>query len=342
MTAGRFLVRVCSSLLAYRTCMGVLLIGWTLLSCSGYPLRGDHPRGVYHRVKSGETLSAIARAYHVNLQDLAEVNNIEKTGQIAADSVIFIPDANQVLDDVLAASRSQGAAGGARAPGPPATESKVTPPAAVSRKETPKKPASAEGARRREQTPAEAMAKDRAALSRAADRDIASRRASEKVPGADEGDRKTGKREDDGGAGDVPSDRKRFVWPVTGKIVTKFGPESIMADYNGKKVETARIMNNSVRIAAAAGTPVVAAAAGKVIYSMMLERFGNTIIIEHDEDFKTVYYELGKRLVETPHQVKKGERIATMGDGRDGKGESLMHFEIRQKNKPRDPLSFLP
>ena len=336
------LFRAFSSLLRNRKCIGVLLIGWTLLSCSGFPLRGDQPRGVYHRVKSGETLYMIAKAYHVNIQDLAEINNIEKTDQIAADSVIFIPDASQVVDDVLAASRSQGVPGGMRAPVAPAAEPKAPPPAAASPKETPKKTATAEEQMRGQRAPAEAMAKDRAALSRAADRDIASRRISEKTLNDEEGDLAARKRPEDGNAGDVRLDKKRFIWPVTGKLVTKFGPESIMADYNGKRVETAKIMNNSIKIAAAVGTPVVAAAAGKVIYSMMLERFGNTIIIEHDDDFKTVYYDLGKRLVETPHQVKKGEAIATMGESRDLKGESLMNFEIRHRNKPRNPLFFLP
>lgn len=336
------LLRIFSSLLHNRKCFGVLLIAWMVLSCSGPSLRGDRSRGIYHRVKSGETLYMIAKAYHVSLQDLAEINNIDNPGQIAVDSVIFIPDANQVLDDVLTASRSQGVPGGTSAAGAPVAEPEAAPPPAVSRKESPKKTAAPVREGRGDRPPAEAMAKDRAALSRAADRDMASRRVSEKAVGAEEEERAVRKREDDGTAREAPLDRKRFIWPVPGKVVTKFGPESIMADYNGKKVETAKIMNNSIKIAAAAGTPVVAAAAGRVIYSMMLERFGNTIIIEHDDDFKTVYYDLGKRLVETPHQVKKGETIATMGEGRDVKGESLMNFEIRHRNKPRNPLLFLP
>jgi lipoprotein NlpD len=339
--ADMSLLRVFSSPPHNRKWIAVLLIGWLLLSCSGPSLRGDRSRGIYHRVKSGETLYMIAKAYHVNLQDLAEINNIDNPGQIAADSVVFIPDASQVLDDVLTASRSQGAPGAIRAPGAGAAESEAAPPA-PSRKEGAKKTATAEGEGRGERSPTEAMAKDRAALSRAADRDMASRRVSEKAAGAEEEDRAARKREEAGAVKEAPLDKKRFIWPVPGKVVTKFGPESVMADYNGKKVETAKIMNNSIKIAAATGTPVVAAAAGKVIYSMMLERFGNTIIIEHEDDFKTVYYDLGKRLVETPHQVKKGETIATMGEGREVKGESLMNFEIRHKNKPRNPLFFLP
>ena len=76
-----------------------------ILSCSGYPVRGDRPRGVYHRVKSGETLSIIARAYHVDLQELAEINNIGNPDRIETDSVIFVPDANQILDDIMIAAR---------------------------------------------------------------------------------------------------------------------------------------------------------------------------------------------------------------------------------------------
>jgi lipoprotein NlpD len=86
----------------------------------------------------------------------------------------------------------------------------------------------------------------------------------------------------------------------------------------------------------------MAAAAGKVIYSMMLARFGNTIIIEHADDYKTVYYDLGKRLVETPQQVKKGDPIATIGGNKASKNEAFINFEIRHKNRPRNPLFFLP
>ena len=85
--------------------VGFFLIGLMILSCSGFPLRDARPRGVYHRVKSGETLSAIARAYRVDLQELAEINNISHSDRIETDSVIFVPDANQILDDIMIAAR---------------------------------------------------------------------------------------------------------------------------------------------------------------------------------------------------------------------------------------------
>jgi lipoprotein NlpD len=334
---GRARFRAFSSLLPDRKLVGFLLIGILLVSCSGHAIRGSQARGVYHRVKSGETLSAIAKAYHIDVQELAEVNNIRKSDEITTGSVVFIPDATQVLDDVLTESRSQRTpAAGAAAP-----ETRAAAPGAASRKEIPKKTAGAVGGQRGERT-SDAAAKDRAALARAADRDMASRRTSEKTQTVDDGDRTAKKRDDDGATGEIRFDRKRFIWPVNGKVVTKFGTESITTDFNGRKVETAKIMNNGIKIAAGVGVPVIAAGAGKVIYSMLLERFGNTIIIEHDDDFKTVYYNLGRRLVETSRKVKRGDPIAYMGESGAAKGEAYMNFEIRQRNKPRNPLFFLP
>jgi lipoprotein NlpD len=198
-----------------------------------------------------------------------------------------------------------------------------------------------EGEKRGVRVSAETTAKDSAALSRAAERDTASSKVLEKTPVGEVPDRSAKKREE-GSAGEIQYDQRRFVWPVSGKIVAKFGMESITTDFNGRKVETAKIMNNGIKIAAVAGTPVIAAGPGKVVYSMLLERFGNTIIIEHDDDFKTVYYDLGRRLVETLQRVKKGEMIGYLGDNGAVKTEAHMNFEVRHKNKPRNPLFFLP
>jgi lipoprotein NlpD len=328
-------------ILHHRKLIGFLLIGVMLLSCSGYPVRGNRAHGVYHRVKSGETLSVIARAYHTNIQELAEVNNIGKPDDIAVGSVIFIPSASQVIDIVLTETHLQGGVDGTRAGGAPAAETKTATPPADARKETPKKARAEERGKQGERAPAEPTTKDRATLPRTAERDMTPGRAFEKTPPGAAVDRSVKRREDGGGAGEIQTDRKRFIWPVSGKVVATFGTESITTDVNGRKVETAKIMNNGIKIAAAAGAPVIAAGAGKVVYSMLLEKFGNTIIIEHDDDFKTVYYDLGKRVVETLQRVRKGEPIGYM-DGKAANSETYMHFEVRHRNKPRDPLSFLP
>jgi len=55
------------------------------------------PKGIYHTVKKNQTLWRICSTYDVNLQDVAELNNIKKTSQIKAGDKIFIPGAKRVL-----------------------------------------------------------------------------------------------------------------------------------------------------------------------------------------------------------------------------------------------------
>ena len=81
-----------------RKIQALFLIFLFILSCSAPVLRSDRPKGVYHRVKKGETLWSIARAYNIDIQELAEVNNIVEPASIEADSVIFIPGAEQPID----------------------------------------------------------------------------------------------------------------------------------------------------------------------------------------------------------------------------------------------------
>jgi len=334
--------RAILALVHHRKLIGLLLVGIMLLSCSGYPVRSSRARGVYHRVKGGETLSVIARAYHASIQELAEVNRIDKPDDIAVGSVIFIPHASQVLDIVPTGPRLPAGVDETRARRLPAAETKTAKPPVDAPKETPEKAKVQEEGKREERVPGEAAPQDRAARSRAAERDTVPGRVFEMTPPGEAAERLAKRREDGVRAGERHLDGKRFIWPVSGKVVATFGTESITTDVNGRKVETAKIMNNGIKIAAAAGTPVIAAGAGKVVYSMLLEKFGHTIIIEHEDDFKTVYYGFGKRVVETLQKVKKGEPIGYLGDSRAAGSEAYMHFEVRRKNRPLNPLLFLP
>src|SRR5512137_2202355 len=58
----------------------------------------ERMRGVYHRVQPGETLWRISKAYNVDLQELAEINDITDASRISAGSVVFIPDVPRVID----------------------------------------------------------------------------------------------------------------------------------------------------------------------------------------------------------------------------------------------------
>jgi lipoprotein NlpD len=346
---------VFSCCLPCRKFIGFFLAGLMILSCSGYLVRGNRPHGVYHRVKSGETLSIIARAYHIDLQELAEINNISNPDRIEMDGVIFIPDANQILDDVMTAARPLSAPLSSPAPQrvPPREEKVPAPiPKAVSKPEIPNREAALQVLKHPEASPAEAKVRA-PEPSGASEKDLASRRSpakpekeemariSPKPDKKEMADQPVMPAEYGGKTEQIQFDKKRFIWPVKGRVVKKFGIESVTADYSGKKVETAKIMNQGINIAAGEGMAVQAAADGHVIFSGPLKDYGETIIIQHEDQYATVYTRLGIRAVRGETRVKKGDRIAFLGKGEDHV-EPYLHFEIRYKNKARNPLFFLP
>jgi len=326
---NRPLYRACSWITTGRKAVSFLLIGAVLISCAGYPVRSSQPRGIYHRVKSGETLSAIARAYHVKLQDLAEINNISKPDQIETDSVIFIPDANQVVDDVITAARSQ--APRAEMPIYDAADAKTGPETApaVPRKEPTKKETVIEPEKRREKTPVDMAVKDRTTLSPKKDRDRVAPGVSGKTEGVEIVEKTEKKKENGEKADEIQFDKERFIWPVKGKVISRFGIQPNKMNFNG------------VRIAAIEEAAVQAAAGGTVIFSAPLKEYGETIIIRHEDNYATVYTHLGTRTVRGDARVNKGDRIAFLGKA-DTKEGPYLYFEIRHMNKARNPLFFLP
>lgn len=120
-----------------------------------------------------------------------------------------------------------------------------------------------------------------------------------------------------------------FVWPVRGKMVSEFGTEA------GKSTK-------GVEIAVAQGTPVVAAAAGKVIYSGSgIRGYGNLIILEHADNYFTVYGFNAKNLVAVDSFVGQGQKIALSGVPSASKSPRL-HFEIRKGKAAVNPIFYLP
>ena len=88
------------------------------------------------------------------------------------------------------------------------------------------------------------------------------------------------------------------------------------------------------------GQPVVAAAAGRVVYAGSgLIGYGQLIILKHNETYLSAYGYTSSLLVKEGQEVKKGQRIATMGEGPERKPR--LHFEIRRNGKPVNPRQYL-
>ncbi len=120
-----------------------------------------------------------------------------------------------------------------------------------------------------------------------------------------------------------------FIWPVKGDVLVEFGT-------TGKGQHS-----DGINIAAARGTPVVAAESGVVAYAgNELRGFGNLLLIKHDEGWMTAYAHADQLLVRRGDLVKRGQKVATVGDS-GGVTPTQLHFELRQGTRAIDPLPVL-
>ena len=121
-----------------------------------------------------------------------------------------------------------------------------------------------------------------------------------------------------------------YMWPVKGKIISKFG---LLAK---------GLRNDGINISADIGNPVLAIESGKIVYAgNEIQAFGNLILIKHHNDKTSAYAHLDKINVKKGESVNKGQIIALVGNS--GKVSiPQLHFEIRDKDGPLDPLKYLP
>jgi lipoprotein NlpD len=116
-------------------------------------------------------------------------------------------------------------------------------------------------------------------------------------------------------------------WPTGGKVSVAFG---------GKPGTGTGIL-----IDGKAGQAVLAAASGRVVYAGSgLIGYGQLIILKHNDTYLSAYGYNASLLVKESATIKKGQRIATMGEGPERKPR--LHFEIRRNGKPVNPLQYLP
>ena len=121
-------------------------------------------------------------------------------------------------------------------------------------------------------------------------------------------------------------DKLDWVWPAKGKVTVGFS-------------ETANL--KGIDIAGAAGEPVIASAAGKVVYvGNGLRGYGKLVIVKHNKTWLSAYAHNREILVKEGQQVTRGQKIAEMGNT--DADQVKLHFEIRRLGKPVDPARYLP
>ncbi len=114
-----------------------------------------------------------------------------------------------------------------------------------------------------------------------------------------------------------------WVVPTKGSVITRY-----------------TTTNKGVDIAGTMGQPVIAAAAGKVVYSGSgLRGYGNLVIIQHNQTYLSAYAHNKSILVKEGQTVTRGQKIAEMGNS--DADRVKLHFEIRKQGQPVDPTQFV-
>jgi len=132
--------------------------------------------------------------------------------------------------------------------------------------------------------------------------------------------------------GDFGKNRGRLPWPVSGRVVGRFGRQS------NPRFGTA-IYNSGIDIAAPFGTPIQAVSKARVDYVSWLDGYGKCAILNHGGGFYTLYAHASEILVTVGKQVAAGEVIGKVGDTGSTIGTAL-HFEIRQGKTALNPLDW--
>ncbi|WP_233201142.1 peptidoglycan DD-metalloendopeptidase family protein [Chromobacterium alticapitis] len=118
-------------------------------------------------------------------------------------------------------------------------------------------------------------------------------------------------------------DAVAWAWPTEGKVIKGYSDS-----------------NKGIEISGRQGQAVLAAGDGKVVYSGTgLRGYGKLIIIKHNKTFLSAYAHNSQLLVKEGQTVKKGQKIAEMGNT--DADQVKLHFEIRRFGKPVDPMQYL-
>jgi len=128
-------------------------------------------------------------------------------------------------------------------------------------------------------------------------------------------------------SGDVTPSAAGFIWPVSGPVTSPFG------------VRWGR-MHEGIDIGVPYGTPIHAAASGRVIYAGWMDGYGNLVAIDHGNSVSTAYGHQSSIAVGVGQTVSQGEVIGYVGCTGHCFGAHL-HFEVRVNGTPVDPLGYL-
>ncbi|MGI4848610.1 MAG: peptidoglycan DD-metalloendopeptidase family protein [Janthinobacterium lividum] len=296
----------------------------------------------YYMVRRGDSLLRIAQQNSQTMRDLVAWNNLANANDIKVDQVLRVlpPDGSSMGGNGMALGAGEGAQTSSIASSsgvevrplnvPPApggnTAAGATASSAFSAAAVHKSSPRGEKRPYTESVMEEMQRGDGAAAA-----STASARPAEKGmdKGSDKGSEKPADKaaekpaEHAAAAADAAGDGGGWAWPAEGKVTGTFANSKKGIDIGGKS-----------------GQPVMAARAGTVMYASSVRGYGNLVIIRHTTTLLTAYAHNKTMLVKEGQTVRKGQKIAEMGNT--DTDSVKLHFEVRQDGKPADPAKFLP
>src|ERR1700730_17781195 len=134
-------------------------------------------------------------------------------------------------------------------------------------------------------------------------------------------------------AGQTPAGSGPLTLPVAGPVTSPFGSR-------GSPVNGAQEVHEGIDFGAAQGTPIRAAASGKVSFAGQMSGYGNIVIVKHAGGLSTRYAHQSAMLVTAGQPVAAGEVIGAVGATGDATGPHL-HFEVRLNDVAVNPAPYL-
>lgn len=285
---------------------------------SGAPTTAASARDSYV-VKAGDTLYSIARDHGMDYRELIALNRIENPNRITPGLVLKVKPVGAPV-----------AAGGPVASTAPVS-SEVVQSKPLGSDESSSRPSATGGETFKTEPRAGKLPYSDQALAQAQGQPVKrAPEAAEATPEVKPPEVKPSEaKAPEAAAGSSEVD---WAWPAGGKIIGSF------SETPGKGGE---ISGKGIDIAGKPGDPVLAAADGHVmIAGNALRGYGNLVIINHNKNYISVYAHNKSILVKEKQVVKKGQKIAEMGNT--DADQTKLHFEIRRQGTPVDPLKYLP
>ncbi|WP_281017606.1 MULTISPECIES: peptidoglycan DD-metalloendopeptidase family protein [unclassified Minwuia] len=246
-----------------------------------------------HRVRRGESLTTVSERYGVGRREIVQLNGLVSPFRLHPGQILRIPGGGSRTEPTRI---TRVTAGAEVVPLPP-----PRPPGRVARAGGTSRPAAPVTAQKAPAAPAPTQASAPTPAPTVA----------APAPAA------------------VATTASGLVWPIAGKVVSRFGPKA------------GGLHNDGINIRAPRGTPVRAMTGGEVVYAgNELRGFGNLVLIRHSGGLTTAYAHLDRIDVQRGDRIRRGQAIATVGST-GGVDPAQLHFEIRKGRKAIDPVSKL-